>query len=77
MVTPQQLAAAQTFLTACDPANTLQRRLPTQNQRTWQAQLQAAQATRRDARAAMQDLCGTREGYQAAIAAAREIRTRG
>jgi hypothetical protein len=76
MITSEQLTAAQTFLTACEPANALRQRLPAQNQRAWQIQRRAAQAARRAARTAMQDLCGTRAVYQAAVAAARESRIR-
>jgi len=72
MITTEQLAAANAFLAACEPANALRQRPTTQNHRTWQDQLWTAQARRREARIAMQDLCGTRAVYQAAIAAARE-----
>jgi hypothetical protein len=77
MITTEQLEAAHTFLAACAPANALQQKPPMQNQRTWQDQLQAAQATRRAARTAMQDLCGTRAVYQEAIAAAQASRKLG
>lgn len=77
MITTQQLTAAQVFLEACVPANALRQRPATQDRRTWQGQLLAAQAHRRAARTAMQDLCGTRAVYQEAIAAARESRKLG
>jgi hypothetical protein len=70
MITTEQLAAAHAFLATCAPANALRLRPPTQTQRSWQAQLQTAQAARHAARTAMQDLCGTRAVYQEAIAAA-------
>jgi hypothetical protein len=74
MITTQQMAAAQAFLMACEPANALRQRSATQNQRTWQGELHVAKAARRAARTAMQDLCGTRAVYQEALAAARERR---
>jgi hypothetical protein len=72
MITTEQLAAAHAFLASCAPANALRQRPTTQNHRTWQDQLWTAQAQRRAARIAMQDLCGTRAVYQEAIAVARE-----
>jgi hypothetical protein len=72
MITTEQLAAAQAFLSACTPANALARRPDTLDRRTWQTQLQAAQADLRATRTAMQDLCGTRAVYQEALAAARD-----
>jgi hypothetical protein len=71
MVTTQQLAAAHAFLATCGPANAHQKRSNTQSHRSWQGDLRAVQATRRLARTALQDLCGTRVAYQEAIAAAR------
>jgi hypothetical protein len=74
MVTTHQLAAAHAFLAACGPANALLQRPNDQNRRVWQDELRTAQATRRAAHIALQDLCGTRSVYQEAIAAAREVR---
>jgi ribosomal protein L31 len=71
MVTTQQLAAARTFLASCVPANALRLRPSTQSHPDWQGQLHTAQSNRRLARTALQDLCGTRDAYQEAIAAAR------
>jgi hypothetical protein len=77
MITTEQLAAAHAFLATCPPANALRHRPPAQTQRTWQAQLQSAQAARHAARTAMQELCGTRAVYQEAIAAAQASRKLG
>ncbi len=74
MITTQQLAAAQTFLAACEPANTLRQGPTTQSQGAWHDQLQAAQTRLRAARTTMHELCGTRAVYQEAITAAREKR---
>lgn len=71
MLTTEQVAA-QAFLVACEPANALRLRQATQNRRTWQEQLQAAQADRRAARVVLLDVCGTRAIYKEAIAVAQE-----
>jgi hypothetical protein len=77
MVTTQQLAAAHAFLAACGPANALRQRPINQSRQAWQAELDSAQASRRDARSTLQELCGTRAVYQEAIDSAREVRKLG
>ena len=74
MVTTHQLAAAHAFLAACGPANALLQRPATQSRRAWQDELRTAQASRRAAHIALQDICGTRAVYPEAVAAAREGR---
>jgi len=77
MITTEQLAAAHAYLATCTPANALSHRSPTQSRRTWQAQLQTAQAARHAAHTALHDLCGTHAVYQEAIAAAQSSRKLG
>jgi hypothetical protein len=74
MITTEQVAAANTFLSACAPANSLRRGPTTQSLQIWQNQLQVAQEGRRAARGILLDLCGTRAVYKEAIAAAQEKR---
>jgi hypothetical protein len=74
MLTTEQVVAAHAFLVACEPANALRLRQATQNRRSWQDQLQAAQADRRAARLVLLDVCGTRAIYKEAIAVAQEKR---
>jgi hypothetical protein len=71
MVTTKQLAAAHAFLATCGPANALRKRPNTQSHSAWRGELLTVQASRRAARTALQDLCGTRAVYQEAITAAR------
>jgi hypothetical protein len=74
MITTEQVAAANTFLLACEPANSLRRGPTTQSLQIWQNQLEVAQEDRRVARGILLDLCGTRTVYKEAIAAAQEKR---
>ncbi len=74
MITTEQVAAANTFLIACGPANALRHGPTTQSLQIWQDQLQVAQDDRRAARVILLDLCGTRTVYKEAIAAAQEKR---